>query len=164
MTAQDFKKTVLTHMQEVLKPERFRKKQSLFWLEHDDVVLFVQLQSSRMSTKDYLRATVNLGIFSKTVAEAVGNTHEPNIYEAHWDQRIGQLFPAPHDKWWHIHKDKDAELAGREIAAFMKIKALPVMEGLASTDSLKALWETGRSPGQTDFQRQEYLRALGARV
>jgi hypothetical protein len=63
MNAPEFKKVVLSKMHEVLKPNGFRKSGSTFSVERNDVVQFVQLQSSMASTRTRLVVTVNLGVF-----------------------------------------------------------------------------------------------------
>jgi hypothetical protein len=160
MPADDFRKTILAEMQSLLKPMGFRKTRTLFSSTVNDVVLFVQLQASTKSTKDFLVVTVNLGIFSRTVAERAGNTHEPNIHEAHWWQRIGMLMPEGKDKWWETSNEAEATLCASEITSVLANHALPEMQSLNSTDSLKSLWETGKSPGQTEHQRGQHLEAL----
>ena len=123
-------------------------------------MLFVQLQSSIKTTKDSLIVTVNLGIFSKRVAVIVGNTRKPNILEAHWQVRIGHFMHEGVDKWWEIHNGGEADSVGREISTILSTEVLPKMKSLASTRSLKSLWESGISPGLTDFERKQYLQAL----
>jgi len=156
----DFKKVLLAKIHAALKPSGFRKTGNTFFSEQDDVVLFIQLQSSSRSTKDVLVATVNLGIFSLSLALKVGNTRRPNILDAHWRERLGYFLPAPHDKWWEVASDEEANVVGEKIAELVQSAAMPAMFGIASTAKLKSLWETGKSPGLTEYQRQQYLRAL----
>lgn len=160
MRAATYKKTILTQLHSLLKPMGFRKKEQCFSAEDGDTVLFVQLQSSSKSTKDVLVVTVNLGIFSRTVADCEGNTRAPNFLDAHWWKRIGLFMPDGNDKWWTIHTQAEADLCGTEITSILVDSALPEMQSLNSTDKLKALWEEGSSPGQTDYVRQRYLEAL----
>lgn len=164
MSAADYKRTILTQLHALLKPMGFRKKDQTFSAEEADTVLFVQLQGNSMkSTKDVPVVTINLGIFSRTVAETEGNTHAPNLAEAHWWHRIGHYIPGSHDKWWTIHNESEADLCGAEIVRILSDKALPEMRSLAATEKLKSLWQTGSSPGATDHQRQRYLEALERR-
>lgn len=164
MNSATYKKTILTQLHTLLKPMGFRKKEQCFSAEDNDTVLFVQLQSSSTkSTKDVLVVTVNLGIFSRTVAECEGNTRAPNFLDAHWWKRIGLFMPDGIDKWWTIHTQAEADLCGTEITSILVDSALPEMQSLNSTDKLKALWEEGSSPGQTDFQRLQYLKVLEQR-
>jgi hypothetical protein len=46
------------------------------------------------------------------------------------------------------------------MAALLESQALPEMERLASRDAMIALWTSGRSPGLTEYQCAQYLRAL----
>jgi hypothetical protein len=156
----EFKKIVLDKMQRELKVAGFRKKGSTFSAERDDVYIFVQLQSSRMSDKDVLIATVNLGIFSRVVALKLGNTSNPNILESHWQKRLGRYLTFPRNKWWKITSHDQAGAAGEKIARILKRRALPELLELASTTQLRSLWEAGICPGITDYQRQQYLRIL----
>ena len=64
---------------EVLKTVGFCKNGSTFSSENKDVVQFVQLQSSSKTTSAKLVTTMNLGIFSRTVAAGVGK-HEAAKY------------------------------------------------------------------------------------
>jgi Domain of unknown function (DUF4304) len=160
MSADNYKKIILARMHSVLKPEGFRKKGATFSSEQNEVVLFVQLQSSRKSTRDILIATVNVGVFSKTIAWNLGNTHEPNILEAHWRDRIGFFFPVPHDKWWESKSDEKADFSGREIGAILAKLVLPEMKTVALEINHKSFWESGQTRGSTDYQRKEYLQAL----
>lgn len=160
MSAEAYKRTILTQLHTLLKPMGFRKKGQYFSMDKNDTVLFVQLQSSSKSTKDRLVVTINLGIFSRTVAERLGDTHEPNIVDAHWRERIGRFMPAGTDKWWDIQSQRDADLCAAEITSIVRDKALPQMLSLAATEKLKAYWEQGNSTSLTQHMRQEYLKVL----
>jgi hypothetical protein len=122
--------------------------------------LFSCRATAGKSTKDVPVVTINVGIFSRTVAQSEGNTHEPNLAEAHWWRRIGHYLPGGSDKWWTIHSQQEADLCAAEIVTILNEEALPEMRSLASTDKLKSLWEEGSSPGVTDYQRQRFLKAL----
>ena len=163
MSSDTYKQIILTQLHTLLKPIGFRKKQQCFSAEQGDTVLFIQMQSSKKSTKNVLVVTINLGIFSRIVAESVRNTRAPNVYDAHWRARIGSLMPDESDKWWEVQSSDEAHLCGTEITSILTNRALPQMRGLASTDLLKSLWEKGKSPGLTDYQREQYLQALDRR-
>jgi len=163
MSSDDYKRIILVQLHSLLKPIGFRKKQQCFSAEQGDTVLFIQMQSSTKSTKNVSVVTINLGIFSRVVAESVGNTRAPNILDAHWRERIGSFLPDGSDKWWEIQSSDEADLCGAEITRILINRVLPQMRSLASTDRLKSLWEEGKSPGLTDYQRKQYLQALESR-
>ena len=66
----------------------------------------------------------------------------------------------PRDKWWEISSEAEAIKVGEELAEILEKSALPRFAAISSTDGLKRLWETGRSPGLTEYQRQQFLRVL----
>jgi len=107
-----------------------------------------------------LIVAINLGIFSRLIAEHVGNTHEPNIHDAHWRVRIDYFTPERSGKWWEIQSEDEANRAASEIVNILLTKALPVMRSLTSSEKLKSLWQTGESPGIGARQREQYLEAL----
>jgi hypothetical protein len=160
MNANQYRTIILAQMHQTLKPHGFRKTKAVFSAQQNDTVLFAQLQSSSKSTKDFLVVTVNLGILSRTLAEKLGNTHSPNVWEAHWRRRIGDYLPNAFDKWWEIGSESDATVAASEISDILANKALPEMKSLASTDCLRKLWSTGRSPGLSEYQRNQYMQTL----
>ena len=107
-----------------------------------------------------LVATVNLGIFSSTIATKVGNTRKPNILDAHWRERVGFLLDEPTDKWWEISSEQEAIEATEELSEILRKSALPKFQTLSSSENLKRLWETGEAPGLTEFERQQFLKVM----
>jgi len=160
MSTPEFTKIILNQIHQVLKPAGFRKTGSTFSAGRDDVVLFVQLQSSSKTTNLKLVATVNLAVFSCTIAKKVGNTRKPNLLDAQWQERIGLIMEERGDKWWEIGSNEEALEVGEEIARVLIEAALPQFHGISSNDGLKKLWETGASPGLTEYQRLQYLKAF----
>ena len=162
MSASDYKKALLTAMRALLAPRGFRKRGATFRRDVGDVVHVIQLQSSTKSTAEVLVATVNVGVFSRELErQLAGPIVEPTEPDCHWRERLGFLTPARRDTWWDVRSDKEAREAAAEIAELVGRYALPALDKLGSTERLRALWETGRSPGLTDFTRTQYLRALG---
>ena len=118
------------------------------------------MQSSSKTTSAKLVATVNLGIFSRTVASKVGNTRKPNILDAQWRERVGFLLEEPTDRWWEIDSEQQAIEAAEELSEILGKSALPKFQTLFSSESLKQLWETGEAPGLTEFERQQFLKVM----
>jgi hypothetical protein len=162
MSAELFTRAVTLRIQDVLKPAGFRKKgMSNFKRELTDVVHFVQVQKSQKSTKDSAVVTINLGIYSFLVGDREGYKNvEPELAACHWRKRLGRFLPKPEDKWWELNNEESSRIAGEEICALLKEKALPELEQFSSTSELKQLWVTGESPGITEFQREKYLGML----
>jgi hypothetical protein len=165
VSSSDFKDVVLTAMREALAPAGFRKRGANFKRAVGDIVHVVQLQSSSKSTSSVLVATVNLGVFSRELERRLGGpVTDPTEADCHWRQRLGALTPPDEDRWWDVRDLDAARSAAAEVGEMLRGYALPALDALDSTASLRALWEGGQSPGLTDRTRRDYLRVLAATV
>ncbi len=161
MNAQDFAKVIMRQIYNVLKPAGFRKRRNTFMAERNDVVLLIQLQKSLRTTRNCLIVTINLGVFSPILRSKLGYaTQRPAMIYSQWQERIGFLLPEHRDKWWTVCDEEQALKVAEEIAGVIVKYGLPTLEELSSTDKLRLLWESGRSPGLTEAERQRYLRIL----
>src|SRR5262245_18236185 len=94
-------KTIFGERTKVLEPESFVRKRNLFVRDWSEAILWVELQKSRDATHDCFRFTINLGAFLPALAEAVGEPiREIEIFNGHWQLRLGELLPSPEDRWW----------------------------------------------------------------
>jgi hypothetical protein len=156
-TLSSYKQFVVDAVAGALRPVGFRKSGLKFSRPLTDVVHLVSVQSSVSSTASSLRATVNLGVWVPALAD---NGAKPDIWAAHWRERLGFLMPDPTDRWWEACSDREAAAAALEIGHALRTFALPVLDSLATADALAALWRSGRSPGLTEPGAQRYLDAL----
>jgi len=156
MALQDWKATVLVPVADLLKSRGFRKNGMRFQAERDEAQLRIALQNSQTSDRHHLKVTLNLSIHLGVL------DRESTIFapDGHWRQRIGQFMPGQTDHWWLCENEETARRAGEQITAILETTVLPEMERLASIEALRALWVTGRSPGLTEHQRQEFLGKL----
>jgi hypothetical protein len=156
MARQDWKAILLAPVAELLKTHGFHRNGTRFRAHTDEAEFCVALQSSQTSDRYHLKVTVNLSIHLGVL------NHDPAVTtpDGHWRQRIGQFMPGRPDHWWLCQNEEAARRAGEEITAILETAALPEMERLASPEALRALWATGRSPGLTERQRQEFLGRL----
>ncbi|HZM90009.1 MAG TPA: DUF4304 domain-containing protein [Blastocatellia bacterium] len=157
MSLSSYKHSVVDAVAGVLAPLGFRKSGSKFSRSLSDVVHLVSVQSSVSSTASLLRATVNLGIWIPALAD---DGAKPDIWAAHWRERLGFLMPNATDRWWEARSDREAAAAALEIGHALRTFALPVLDSLATADAVAALWRSGRSPGLTERGAQRYLDAL----
>ena len=165
MTSSEFASSILETISYSLKPAGFRRSGTTFSVERNDVVWIVQVQKSQKTTSELLVVTVNLGVFSRVLAARLGQHYKkPSIWECHWQQRLGFLTPAREDQWWKIRTIEEAQSIGNELSGYITTYGLPILETLSSTAELRRLWETGRSPGLTEAQRQRYLKAVNEPV
>lgn len=116
----------------------------------------IGVQTSDSGTADSGKCTVNLAVWCEELGEG-----SPSIWGAHWRQRIGNLMPNPSDRWWDVSDASVGEVS-KTVAATVVQYGLPALDAIDSVDALRALWESGRSPGLTEQQRRRNLAALGA--
>jgi len=157
MSTASYKNLILQAVTDVLRPMGFHKSGSRFHRGLNDVIHLVTVQSSVSSTAHLLRITVNLGIWLPALAD---EGDKPNVWSAHWRERIGFLMPERADRWWEASSESEATAAALEICWAMRTFALTTLDTLSTADALAALWRSGRSPGLTERGAQRYLELL----
>lgn len=161
MSTASYRNTILEAVADVLRPVGFRKTGARFNRTLKDVVHLISTQSSTGSTAASLRVTVNLGI---SISSLVDKGDKPDVWSAHWRERLGFLMPGHHDRWWEVSSDREAAAAALEIAQATKTFALQAFDTLSTVDALVALWRAGRSPGLTESVARRYLDILDRRT
>lgn len=147
----------------VLRPRAFKRKGSYFFCAQADVMILVQLQKSVSSTSESIRVTVNLGVFSKTVARKLGIAIEhPTFPDCHWKSRIGFLSSEKKDKWWEINSENDAQRVGDEIASLIASNGLSALGTVDSTEKLRDFWARGGYGGLSETEREDYFKAASS--
>jgi hypothetical protein len=157
MPSAPYKGTILGGITRVLCPVGFRKEGANFARQLREVVHFIGLQSSQSSTSTCLRATLNLSIWVRAAAEA---NQEPDALSAHWRERIGMLMPERSDHWWVVSSEEEAQATIEEICRALREYGLPALDCLASSEAMRSLWRSGRSPGLTKRLAERYLQRL----
>jgi hypothetical protein len=159
MASKEYKKIILDKIHERLKPRGFKKSGGNFTKTTGDMTYFVNIQSSRESTAETLKTTVNLEIASMTIAK-IEDDLLPIKYRRHWTERIGFFLDRPSDKWWTVFNEEEAEKASKEIVDIIEKKVLVEFERLKTTTDLVNLWKNDKCPGLTDKQRLKYLQLM----
>src|SRR5579872_2402832 len=72
MKAANFRRRVIEHLAQQLKPRGFSRKGSTFNLNCGDVIQMIEIQTSTSSTRDAVRLTVNLMVYSPSIAHSLG--------------------------------------------------------------------------------------------
>jgi len=160
MPAKEYKRRILEVVAEVLRATGFRKNGSHFTRDIADVVHLVTVQSSVGSTADAVRMTVNLGVW----VPALEGDAKPDIWSAHWRERLGFLMPEKRDVWWDAASDDEARVVAHRIAGAVRDFGLPALSGLANRRALLDLWRTGSYPGLTEVFAERLLKRLGTIV
>lgn len=151
---------VLTAMGAALAPLGFKKRRRSFRIQIGANTCVIESQRSTANEEGCLRFTLNLAVLSAAVAAKNDQKVEKlGAWDGHLQERIGVLTGAG-DKWWRIERTTDADMLAAEVVTAVRNIAVPFLDRHASDDTLRALWETGQSPGLTAVQRQRNLAAL----
>jgi hypothetical protein len=153
-----YKALVVEAVAGVLGPVGFRKSGPRFSRPLEDVVHLVSVQSSIRNSASCLRVTINLGVW---IPELEDPGTKPDVWSAHWRERLGFLMPEPSDRWWEARSEIEAAAAGSEIGHALTTFAFPAFDDLRTADALAALWRSGQAPGLTELEARRYLDALG---
>jgi hypothetical protein len=143
-----------------LAPLGFKKRRKSFRKQVGANTCLIEFQRSTANEEGRLRFTLNLAILSAAVAAKNGQEVEKlGAWDGHLLERVGALMGGG-DKWWRIERTTDADMLTDEVVTAVRNIAVPFLDRHASDDALRALWESGQSPGLTAVQRQRNLAAL----
>jgi len=138
----------------------FAKRGKVLRVVRDGNCGLIEFQKSTKSSKNKLFVTVNLGVVCGDLLEGGTKLEKTTTIDAHLRLRIGMFLPQRRDKWWELAETKEAAGVASEIGELVHNKAVPFIEQHIANSSLLAMWESGVSPGLTDFQRLQFLEKL----
>jgi hypothetical protein len=155
-----FRDVVAKSVAAVLGPLGFRKRGYVFFRNLETVIHLISIQSSVSSTSDTARMTVNLAVVCPSLLEPGRN---PSVMESHWNERLGTLMPQAVDVWWTMSTPEETATAATEIAQAIQEFGVPALDEIRRSSDLFDVWRSGKSPGLTRKQREDYLSELGSR-
>lgn len=151
---------VMINIGQAIKDRGYKRKGSTFENKTEDVLLMVNIQKSAKGGARQTTLTVNLGVF--ILSEKLGQLNRrPTIWDCHWRRRLGNLLPRPADQWWQIEDENSAYLVAHEIIRLLGEFGFPALDRVSSSAKLVSLWQTGQSPGLTEFECKSLLAKLG---
>jgi hypothetical protein len=141
----------------------FTQRGRVFRLVRDGNCAVVEFQRSSSSTNDLIRFTLNTGVVCGALLDdGPAAATKARFIDAHLSERIGRFLSAPTDKWWDLSASSDLEETTAEINHLLKSNAVPYLKTHLTSSALVDLWESGKSPGLTEGQRQRNLKELKA--
>jgi hypothetical protein len=154
---------VIEALTKVLKPLGYTKRRHTFRRLSDGNSAVIEVQRSVESDQNTVKFTINIGVVCGRLLE----DWEPVLIKAgsssaHLRNRIGYFLPEPHDKWWVLDVSTDTSAVSLELSTLLERNVVPYLSQHLSDRDLVTLWVTGRSPGLTERQRVQHLRALTA--
>lgn len=146
---------------ETLKLHGYKKLRTKFSKSKEDVLSIIQFQKDKRSPSNVCRFTINLAIVVECLhPEWRGHLTRADAFDGNLQIRLGRLMPEPDDVWWEITEETDIELLKKELTELINNLAIPYLEKYSNKVNLIQLWESGESPGITDFQRKDFLTEI----
>ncbi len=150
---------------EKLKPLGYSRRGQVFRIIANNNCGLIGFQRSVSNTKENISFTINLGVVcGDLLDQTITQLKDAQIVDAHVSQRIGFLLPEYQDKWWQINDSVNFEQLNGEIMDLVSSKAVPYVSNFLNTNSIFSLWESGSSPGLTEFQRVRFLSKLKTKL
>lgn len=155
-------KSLLTEVNNVLKPFNYKKSGNTFFYNNENNIGIIDFQKGRSSNATSILFTINLGVYSRTlkIFDSFNIQSNPSISDCHWRKRIGLLLPQEQDFWWEINDKVSMPILTDEIINILKRFAIPEIQKYISDGSLEKSWMAGISDGLTKQQMYLYLIAL----
>lgn len=102
----------------ILKSAGYMKKWRTFYLESDEAIRVVNVQSSQGNTAESSKFTINLGVYFPAVQPM--SLHQPldglpKEHECTIRERIGMLMPRQNDWWWRVHSKSNLDMVANAI-------------------------------------------------
>ena len=152
---------VMTTTGTCLAPLGFIRSGLVFRILENGNCGIIGFQRSVSSSVDSIRFTVNIGVVCGELLDSeTPRLQKTMMADAHLSERVGMLLPNHSDKWWEITAQTDSSILSNEISRLILEKGVPYIKRYLATSELIALWESGRSPGLTAFQRDRCLSKL----
>lgn len=158
MNLVDSYKQFLKNINHILKEHGYSCKAGIFFKKYKDNWGIIGFQKSTSSSNEFgIKFTINFGVYSNAIAELLDPTRikpKPTVWDLHWGQRIGLLFPEKNDKWWVIDESTSMEVLEHEIQECLLHKVIPEIDKCISNNHLINLWVSNQLPGTGLLYRQ----------
>jgi len=154
---------ILKQLSICLKPLGFKRKGHTLVRNQDDLIQFVNVQSSTTSRADRVKFTVNLAVYSESVNQLFDPGDDIGCrgwLDNHWETRLGYLSEVKGDFWWSACNEDEAVRCAAEIADLISGAGMAEFTRYSSTMALLTYIASGR--GLKAERGQELILELGA--
>lgn len=125
-------------------------------------IALIEFQTSDKTRAEEIIFTVNLGVYSLTIAHAYGESVPKTLTSSscHWNERLGFLFDEPRDRWWILDYESDLSKLRRSVEEALIDVAIPKLDALGSPVALLDEFRQGRPRALSLPERLVHLLAL----
>lgn len=152
----------------LLKEHGFVKKGNTWNRRLREVVHVIDLQESRYDDNRRVRFTLNVGVASPEAYAICWGPSVPSFLQETdciLRKRVGEFLNLTDgsmalDYWWKLSSAGDVTIIGKEVATAIRVRLLPYLDGISSTEALYAVLAKQVQP--SDVLGQIYLAILTA--
>lgn len=143
------------------------------WARRTDNVSIVSLQTASWFSDREQRFTMNVGVWSRCVAEAEAEVEGGevgrigfSVWDCHLQERLGRLLPdrPPDDYWWIVDRRTDEALLQRNFLHYVEDVVVPFVERVHRDAGLRDHWLPLFERDRLGEPELGYLEALVARL
>lgn len=139
----------------------FRRRRRGFRKDGDRCAAVIDFQRSVDSSSGRILFAVNVGMVHEELLRSYESSFaNANCVSAKFSCRLNALLPGGKPDWWELTAFTLPETLAEEVSEAIVRLGVPYILPYMDREALKALWETGYSPGLTDGQRRMYLDVL----
>jgi len=159
-----FFKELIKALAPLFKQMGFNKKGNNFYLKAGKNYGVVNFQKSRDCTKEVIKFTINFGVYSDVLGQALdfayNNLTKPDVWQCQWRSRVGSFMPGSPDYWWKVNVLDDFNTILSSVTEAIQNIVVPELNKRLSDESLINNWLNDDWGGATEIGRFEYLTTL----
>ena len=161
----DIFKGLIKALTPFLKQMGFNKKGNNFYLETNKNYGVINLQKSRDCTKEVIKFTINFGVYSNILGQALdyayNNLTKPDIWQCQWQSRVGSFMAGKPDYWWNVNALDNFNIILFSVMEAIQNIVVPELNKRLDDEGLIINWMNGTyGGGTTEISRFEYLTTL----
>lgn len=155
--------SVLKAINASLRAHDFKRIGQSFSRQSVDCWQVISVQKSVYSSAEEKSFTINFGICPKAILEFSRRDTQkaPIYYTCPMRFRINRFIEGCNDKWWLVSDAASADAAIADVTSILKMKAIPFLDGLLSSDQILELYSSGSVLG-FEIDRDEAQLVLAA--
>ncbi len=163
MTAQECFSELLNTLRPFLKSAGFTRRGATFSMCRDRNRGAIHFQKSSYSTRDEVRFTLNLEVFSDRVWRydwgeqiAIAPVDRPAV----WCERVGSILPEADDVWWKLFPTQSLAPLVEEMTQRVLPACMEALRSRITDEEIRDLWLERFGRGTLSFDETEWLLAL----
>jgi len=157
-------KRIIKDVTPSIQKQGFKKTGVSFYRQNEESWGIINFQRSTESSAETIVFTVNLGVASKRLLKLIpigrASRSKPDIWDCHWQERLGHLLDENKDVWWTVDHQTSVDQLSYQIQNYITQLGVPEVLKYMSDESLRDMWLSGRSSSLTKVQRLTYLSVL----